>query len=90
MGGKYLAAPQLPSAGNNIIYNNNTILLPLLLKNILYTIVDNSSDGGGAMAEGAKGIMTKLHRGAYNNIMMYLPIIYVIINPLSKVLPEFE
>jgi len=45
-------------------------------------------DGGGAMAEGAKGIMTKQHRGAaYNNMMYYR---YIIINLLSKVLPQFD
>lgn len=45
-------------------------------------------DGGGAIAEGAKGMMTKLHRGAYYNNMYY--IIYIIINPLSKALPQLH
>jgi len=53
-------------------------------------------DGGGAIcAEGAKGIMTKLHRGTYNNNMQrynnnIICIIYIIINLLPKALPQLH
>jgi len=46
------------------------------------------SDGGGVIAEGAKGIMTsmtKLHRGTYKYIMLICVIIIYIINLLSNV-----